>query len=86
MLQRGKTGTSAPWATCKGLEALLSYDDAADFLGVAKSTLYAMVSQGQIEVVQFGAGRTKRGCTRFRPVDLVAFVESRVGRRNVPGG
>ena len=69
----------------KGLQALLSYDDAADFLGVAKSTLYAMVSQGQIEVVQFGAGRNKRGCTRFRPSDLEKFVDSRVARKNCPG-
>ena len=70
----------------KALDALLTYDEAARFLGVAKSTLYSMVSQGQIDVVQFGAGRTKQGCTRFRPFDLIQFVENRVGRKNCPGG
>jgi excisionase family DNA binding protein len=68
------------------LDALLTYDEAARFLGVAKSTLYSMVSQGQIDVVQFGAGRTKQGCTRFRPFDLIKFVENRVGRKNCHSG
>ena len=43
---------------------LLTYDEAAWSIGISKSKLYAMVSQGKIPVVIIG------GNTLFRPQDL----------------
>ena len=60
---------------------LLRYDQAAEILGVSKSTLYALVSKGELQVVQFG-GRTGRGCTRFRRKDLDAFINQHLTRVN----
>jgi len=61
---------------------LLTYREAAEFLAVGKSTVYAMASQGELPCVQFGAGKTKKGVTRFRREDLEKFVNERVTRRN----
>ena len=35
---------------------LLKYDEAAELLNISTSTLYAMVRNGKIQVVQFGNG------------------------------
>ena len=66
-------------------QRLLTYREAGEFLRVAPSTLYAMVSKGVLPVVQFGAGRTGRGCTRFLMKDLEDFVLARRRRNNCPG-
>ena len=55
---------------------LVTHSEAAEILRVGKSTLYAMVSRGEIPVVQFGNGRkTGRGCTRYRLSDLTSFID-----------
>jgi excisionase family DNA binding protein len=59
---------------------LLDYKQAADYLSIGKSTLYSLVSGGQLTCVRFGAGKTKRGVTRFRREDLESFVKARVRR------
>jgi len=63
-------------------DRLLNYKQAAAYLNVGKSTIYALVSQGELTCVQFGAGKTKKGITRFRHQDLEAFIKERVTRRN----
>ena len=62
-------------------DRLLNYKQAAAYLNVGKSTIYALVSQGELTCVQFGAGKTKKGITRFRHQDLEAFIKERVTRR-----
>ena len=62
-------------------EGLLTYREAARYLAVSTSTLYAMVSRGELPVVQFG-GKTKRGCTRFRGQDLAEFINDHLTRVN----
>ncbi len=59
---------------------LLDYKQAAVYLNIGKSTLYALVSEGQLTCVQFGVGKTKKGVTRFRREDLEAFVKAKVRR------
>ena len=59
---------------------LLNYKQAAAYLNIGKSTLYALVSEQQLTCVRFGAGKTKRGLTRFRREDLDAFVRARIMR------
>ena len=61
-------------------ERLLTYREAAEFLNISKSSLYALASAGELTCVQFGAGKTKKGITRFRRVDLEAFVAAHVRR------
>ena len=63
-------------------DGLLNYKQAATYLNVGKSTIYALASQGELARVQFGAGKTKKGITRFRRQDLDAFIKERVTRRN----
>ena len=63
-------------------DCLLNYKQAAAYLNVGKSTIYALVSQGELTCVQFGAGKTKKGITRFRHQDLETFIKKRVTRRN----
>ena len=54
---------------------LLKYDQAAELLNISKSTLYEMVRNGKIQVVQFGNGaKTGVGNTRFRLKDLENFI------------
>ena len=57
---RGEEGNSVNEAH------LLNYKQAADYLNVGKSTIYALVSQVEPTCVQFGAGKTKKGITRFQ--------------------
>ena len=64
------------------MDRLLTYEEAANYLAVGKSTLYAMVSRGDIPIVEFGG--TGKGCTRFLKDDLEAFVGARRHRRNRP--
>ena len=54
-------------------DEMLSYDQAAEFLGLPKGTLYAMVSARRIPHV--GPGPR---LVRFRLGDLQAWVRSRV--------
>ena len=63
-------------------DRLLNYKQAAAYLNVGKSTIYALVSQGELTCVQFGAGKTKKGITRFRHQDLETFIKDGVTRRN----
>ena len=58
----------------------LDYEQAAEYLSIGKSTLYSLVSEGQLTCVRFGVGKTKKGVTRFRREDLDAFVKARVMR------
>ena len=54
-------------------DSLLNYKQAAAYLNIGKSTIYALVSQGELTCAQFGAGKTKKGITWFqgrRPVRL----------------
>ena len=44
-------------------DRLLNCKQAAAYLG--KSTIFALVSQGELICLQFGAGKTKKGITRF---------------------
>ena len=53
---------------------LLKYNEAAEYLNVSSSTLYAMVSNGRVPVVRMGSGPKGKGITRFRHEDLEAFV------------
>ena len=57
-------------------DQLLTYPDAAKVLSISKSTLYALVSRGEIRVVRFGNGPKTKGCTRFRRADIEDFIES----------
>jgi excisionase family DNA binding protein len=60
------------------VEKLLNYKQAAEFLAVGKSTVYGLVSEGLLTCIRFGAGKTRKGVTRFREQDLEAFVKSRI--------
>ena len=57
---------------------LVTYREAAEFLGIPVSTLYALTSQGRIPVISFGP--------RFKRFDLVAlrawFVQHRADPRD----
>ena len=56
--------SASAMAEVKGLEpCLLDYRQAAEYLNIGKSTLYALVSEQQLTCVRFGAGKTKRGLT-----------------------
>ena len=57
---------------------LLNYEEAASTLGIAKSTLYALVSRREIKTVRFGNGPKTKGCTRFRLKDIEDFIENHV--------
>jgi len=57
---------------------LLTYEQAADYLSISKSTLYCMVSRRMLPVIRFGVGPGGGGNTRFRLCDLEQFVESRM--------
>ena len=68
--------------TSKSGQRLLTFTDVAERLAVGKSTVYSLVSRGDLPVVEFGAGSTGRGCTRFRECDIEDFIETRLKRRN----
>ena len=55
---------------------LMTYAEAAHYLGVGRSTLYDFVGRGELPVV-----RLSRRCVRLRRQDLQEFVEARVSRR-----
>ena len=57
------------------MEPLLNYKQASEFLNIGKSTLYMLVSSGDLPAVRFGGK-----ITRFRRRDLEEFVEARVSR------
>ena len=62
-------------------EGLMRYVEAAEYLAVGKSTLYSLVSRGEIRVVRFGAGKTGKGVTRFRREDLERFIMKKLAKR-----
>lgn len=67
---------------------LLTLPEAADYLRVGKTTLYALMREGQIETIYIGTA--KRRGRRVIPLDsLAAFVDRRRGvidrRRNIAG-
>ena len=80
-MSRTRVGIGKLGDDLKQSQRLLNYREAAELLAVGKTTLYDLVGLGEIPVVQFGTGK-KRGCTRFRPEDLEAFVEARLIRKN----
>ena len=51
---------------------LLNYEEAAEFLGVQRGTLYAWVSLRRVPHVRFSAR-----CVRFDAAELRAWVEAR---------
>ena len=53
---------------------LFTYREAAAFLKISPSTLYAMVARDRIPVARLGSGPDGAGITRFRRSDLEAFV------------
>jgi len=53
---------------------LLRHREAAVYLKVSSSTLYALIANDRIQVVRFGLGPCGRGITRFRRDDLDAFL------------
>ena len=58
---------------------LITYEEAAELLGLAKGTVYAMVHQNRLPHIRLG-----RRLVRFDPVELRAFVEAhRVEARSV---
>ncbi len=57
---------------------LLDYNEAAEFLGVRRGTLYAWVSQRRVPHVRFSAR-----CVRFDKAELQRWVEA---QRVKPGG
>ena len=81
------SGTSSIMSDVKLVESRLwNYKQAAEYLNIGKSTLYALVSQGQLTCVRFGVGKTKKGVTRFRREDLERFVKARVCPAERPRG
>jgi excisionase family DNA binding protein len=62
---------------------LLTYREAAAFLKISPSTLYAMVARGRIPVARLGSGPAGAGITRFQRQDLEAFVAACAAH---PGG
>jgi excisionase family DNA binding protein len=58
---------------------LLSYAEAAWSLGIGKSKLYQMVSEGKLPVVKMD------GSSGLRPRDLEAYVDANVVWRNGTG-
>ena len=61
-------------------QRLLTYAEACEILAIQKSTLYQLVSKGQLPVVRFGNGKRGTGCTRFRMADLQAFIDRHVSK------
>ena len=60
---------------------MLKYDELAQLLNVSKSTLYALVADGKLPVVQFGNGaKTGVGCTRILDEDVYEFIRKHRGR------
>ena len=60
----------------KGRQRLLTYEEAADYLAVGRTTVYDLVGKGELPAVKIGR------CTRLRPEDLEEFIEARLTRRN----
>lgn len=58
---------------------LLTYSEAAWSLGISKSKLYQMVSEGRLPVVKMS------GSSGLRPCDLEAYVDANVVWRNGTG-
>lgn len=54
---------------------LLNMDEAANMLGIKKSTLYGMCMRKQITFVKIGK------LNRFRPEDLQAFINENLTER-----
>jgi excisionase family DNA binding protein len=56
------------------MENLMSYTDAAHFLGLKKGTLYTLVCRHQIPHIRLGGGTSRK--VKFDPAELRALVES----------
>ena len=59
----------------KGRQRLLTYEEAADYLAVGRTTIYDLVGRGELPTVKIGR------CTRLRPEDLEDFIEAKLTRR-----
>jgi excisionase family DNA binding protein len=63
--------------TGQGSKRFLNVKEAAEWLGLARSAIYAMVAAGQLACYRIGPNG---GRLKFKPSDLDAYVEStRVG-------
>jgi excisionase family DNA binding protein len=54
---------------------LLTYDQAAGYLAVGRTTMYDLVARGELPAVKIGR------CTRLRPEDLEDYIKKRLTRR-----
>lgn len=53
-------------------DRLMSVDEIAEFLGLAKGTVYHLASQGRIPCVRLSAR-----CLKFRLSQVMAWIESK---------
>ncbi|HPO09710.1 MAG TPA: helix-turn-helix domain-containing protein [bacterium] len=60
-------------------EQLLTVDGAAEFLNVSRQTIWSMRRRGDLPAVEIG-----KGCYRFRPSDLTAWITNRTRRERTP--
>lgn len=75
----GKTPTAAASITAKsGTDELLTLDEAVQFLGTSKPTLYRWLAQGEVKGLKVGKQ------WRFRRSDLVAYVQRTPSAPTVP--
>ena len=58
----------------------LSYEEAAWSLGISRSKLYRLVSEGRLPFVQID------GNTVLRPIDLEKFVQANLALKGTPRG
>ena len=54
---------------------LLTYDQAAGYLAVGRTTMYDLVARGELPAVKIGR------CARLRPEDLEDYIKKRLTRR-----
>lgn len=59
--------------TASSTDRLLNTKEAAALLGVSARTVFSITKAGELAAVRI------RGAVRYRPADLRAFIEARVG-------
>lgn len=58
------------------VEALLTYRQAGDILGVSDRTIWSLVNEGHLKAVRFGRN------VRITPADLRGFIEQAKGNES----
>ena len=75
----GSVGKDQPLPSAKrkgsSHRRLLTYDEAGEYLAVGRTTMYGLVSRGEVPAVKIGR------CTRLRPEDLEDYIKKRLTRR-----